>query len=256
MTDNATSVTISAERSREPVLETVALLSPCFNASERSSREVCSAGTSPKSTVDTSESPSANRRTVMSTRTSSMRGRFAGDNATSPCTSMEASRRPASPATPASTQLSVSSCRTTRARPAPSAARSAISRVRPADRASRRFAILAHAMSHTTPTPLISTHNVDLEIAGQPLLQWNERHGLQAILGILLCESVANGPHLRLRAREVHASFESSRRPGSCAGCGSYLRWSCARAPRDQRRRDSEIPVPPLRRSPSGCRRP
>ena len=160
MTDNATSATTSTARSRVLALDTVAFEPPCFNASDRSSREACRAGTSPKSSVDNSESPSANRRTVVSIRTSSMRGRLAGDNATSPCTSMDASRRPASPATPARTQLSVSSCRTTRPRPAPSAARSAISRVRPAARASRRFAMLAQPMSHTTPTALISTHNV------------------------------------------------------------------------------------------------
>ena len=160
MTDNATSATTSAERSRALALVAVAFEPPCFNAPDRSSREPCRAGTSPKSTVDTSESPSANRRTVVSIRTSSMRGRLAGDNATSACTSVDASRRPASPATPASTQLSVNSCRTTRPRPAPSAARSAISRVLPAARASRRFAILAHPMSQTTPTALISTHSV------------------------------------------------------------------------------------------------
>ena len=41
-----------------------------------------------------------------------------------------------------------------------------------------------------------------LEVAGQPLLQRNHRRTLEAVLGILPRERVANGSHLRLRARE------------------------------------------------------
>ncbi len=54
--------------------------------------------------------------------------------------------------------LSVSNCRMIRPRPAPTAARMAISRLRPVARASRRLATLAHAMSSTKPTAPASTH--------------------------------------------------------------------------------------------------
>ena len=47
-----------------------------------------------------------------------------------------------------------------------------------------------------------------LEIAGQPLLQRNQADGLQAIFRILPRERVADGPHLRLCAREVCACFQ------------------------------------------------
>ena len=48
MTDNATSVTTKAARSRVLPLDTVALEPPCFNASDRSSREPCRAGHEPE----------------------------------------------------------------------------------------------------------------------------------------------------------------------------------------------------------------
>ena len=52
--------------------------------------------------------------------------------------------------------LSVSNCRTMRPRPAPSAARTAISRCRAVARASSRFATFAHAISSTSVTaPII-----------------------------------------------------------------------------------------------------
>ena len=50
----------------------------------------------------------------------------------------------------------------------------------------------------------------DLETAGEPFLQRNQGDRLLAILRILPRERVANGPHLRLRTREVHASLELS----------------------------------------------
>ena len=52
----------------------------------------------------------------------------------------------------ASTRLSVSSCATTRPRPAPSAARTASSRVRPVAWARSRLATLAQHISNTNPT--------------------------------------------------------------------------------------------------------
>src|SRR5204862_94247 len=68
-----------------------------------------------------------------------------------------ASRIPAPAPRGASSALSVRSWRTTRARPAPSAQRTAISRDRAAPRASRRFATLAQAISSTSRTAPIRT---------------------------------------------------------------------------------------------------
>ena len=59
--------------------------------------------------------------------------------------------RPSAPPIAASTRLSVSSWRTIRSRPAPTAVRSAISRLRPSARTSCRLATLAHAISRTRP---------------------------------------------------------------------------------------------------------
>ena len=56
-----------------------------------------------------------------------------------------------------SRMLSIRSCRTIRARPAPIARRTAISRCRDAARASSRLATLAQAISSTSPTAAIST---------------------------------------------------------------------------------------------------
>ena len=59
---------------------------------------------------------------------------------------------PAAPATRASVKLSMSSCAATRARPAPSATRTAISLVRPSERDKRRLPTFAQATRSTTTT--------------------------------------------------------------------------------------------------------
>ena len=63
-----------------------------------------------------------------------------------------ASSVPAPPAATASAMLSVRSCAVNRPYPAPSASRTANSRRRVKDRASRRFATFAHAIRSTSPT--------------------------------------------------------------------------------------------------------
>ena len=69
-------------------------------------------------------------------------------------------RRPSTPPASESSTLSVSSCRMMRPRPAPIAARTAISRLRPVARTSSRFATFAHAMSSTRPTAPSRIHSV------------------------------------------------------------------------------------------------
>ena len=64
--------------------------------------------------------------------------------------------RPSGAETAPSTTLSVSSWRTIRARPAPIAARTEISRLRAVARASSRLATLAQAMSSTKVTAPIA----------------------------------------------------------------------------------------------------
>ena len=63
-----------------------------------------------------------------------------------------AKTQPTAMPTHASIRLSMSSCRTSRPRLAPSDVLSASSRCRPAARLSSMFATLAHAMSSSNPT--------------------------------------------------------------------------------------------------------
>ena len=77
--------------------------------------------------------------------------RPAGSTRRPPTMNQCARSSPAPAAASASTTLSVSSCRTMRHWPAPSAERTAISRARAAPRASSRLATLPQAISSTTP---------------------------------------------------------------------------------------------------------
>ncbi len=72
--------------------------------------------------------------------------------ATSAWIAQRATMTPSTPPIIESARLSVRSWRISRRRPAPSAARSDISRLRETARASWRLATFAHAMSSTTPT--------------------------------------------------------------------------------------------------------
>ena len=123
-----------------------------FNASETPVRDDCSAGARPKATPVASVSSAANANTVASRPTSLTRGAFDGASETSPPTAQTPNTSPTAPPRPARSTLSVSSCRTTRARVAPSATRTASSRPRAEPRASSRFAMFAHAIRSTKPT--------------------------------------------------------------------------------------------------------
>ena len=72
----------------------------------------------------------------------------------------QAKARPTTPATIDSSVLSASSWRTSRPRPAPSAARMANSRSRRSIRASVRLATLAQASSSTRPVVPSSSHRI------------------------------------------------------------------------------------------------
>ena len=67
--------------------------------------------------------------------------------------------------------LSISSCRMTRPRPAPSAVRTAISRSRDLARASIRLVTFTQEISRTKATAAPSAHNAGLHASGQQILQ-------------------------------------------------------------------------------------
>ena len=108
------------------------------------------------------------------------------------------------------------------ARPAPSAARTAISRARPVARASSRLATLAQAISSTKPTaPLrISTSRTD--IADERLVQRRERECVRG--------SASGFP--RCSRRYCWSSGDISAR-----ACARERRVSSARSPSDSRSR-------------------
>ena len=97
----------------------------------------------------------------------------------------DAISRPMAPPAIASMALSVSSCRMRRRRPAPSAARIAISDCRDAARASIRFATLAQAISSTRPTAPSSTSSA---VRVSPMMCSRERRDREADVGIALGE--------------------------------------------------------------------
>ncbi len=113
--------------------------------------------------------------------TSCRRGIVTGPQARNSPTPHQADSSPSAPPMEASNMLSLRSCRIMRDRPAPSAARRAISLPRPAERASCRLATLAHAISNTQPTAQSNTHialygvprmtsRTEVKVTLQPLL--------------------------------------------------------------------------------------
>jgi hypothetical protein len=91
---------------------------------------------------------------------SAERGVNRSAKATSKSRPSAARRRPIVPPATASIVLSVSSCRSSRTRPAPSAVRTASSRPRRTSRATSRFATLAQTISRTKPAVASSTTSV------------------------------------------------------------------------------------------------
>ena len=115
-------------------------------------------GRGPTSPSRSPRTPSSRRRRSRraSARTQSPSGRTAAsDRASAPVAHDASSSPPAAPAS-ASSSPSVSSCRTIRPRPPPTASRIAISLRRAAPRASSMLAMFRQAMSSTTPESAIS----------------------------------------------------------------------------------------------------
>ena len=151
-TASAISATTSALRKRRRPPPVVALPPPSFMESVRSDRRMRAAGARLKTTVVRSAMTTVKTRTRQSTVLPDTRGMLGGFQSARIRMPIVASARPATALTDASTRLSVSNWRTTRAAPAPRAVRTAISRWRASARASSRFATLAHAISSRNPT--------------------------------------------------------------------------------------------------------
>src|SRR5258708_3724244 len=127
----------------------------------RSAREAFNAGTSPNTIPVSSDTPSVNTNTRQSSTTpdpsSPIRGMFPGLITSSARTPTYPSPRPSTPPARDNITLSVSNCRINAPRPAPIAARMAISRLRIVARASSRFATLAQAINSTKLTAPTNT---------------------------------------------------------------------------------------------------
>ena len=159
MKENATCETTSTPRARRWPKPPPAREFSSFITSAISGRAV-SAGSAPNSMPVSTETTSVKPSTVASMPTSLARVVKRAVKATSRSRPAAASPRPITPPMIASSVLSVSSWRTSRPRPAPSAARIASSRLRRSMRESIRFATLAQAISSTQPTAPSSTRSV------------------------------------------------------------------------------------------------
>ncbi len=119
-----------------------------------------SAGSNPKSVVVTTAVTAANpRRRQSGARDTNSGSRPVLRNDTSVALITWASTAPSAAPSVASSRLSDSNWRTRRPREAPVASRTAISRLRAPARASRRFAMLAHAVNRTSADRPRSSHN-------------------------------------------------------------------------------------------------
>ena len=183
-------------------------------------RTSCSAGTSPVASPAMSVATAATPNTRRSSPTSCWRGRLPGGSSdSSQLIPQIASSRPTTAPTTARRTLSVSSCRMTCARPAPSAVRTAISRCRPDARASSAFATLAQAMSSTKVTIARSARSVRTDavddlveerrtVIPRPVFVWGYRRSSSEAI---LC-------HFGLRLRDAHAVLEPSEQSKRTAG--------------------------------------
>ena len=130
-------------------------------------------------------------------RACSRRGTSCGLQAMTAATNARASSSPAAAAHSASTTLSVSSWRTMRPRPAPSAVRTAISRARAAPRASSRLATLPQAISSTSADRREQRQQPLPDVADELL---DERHRPEADGLVVFRKIVAEAQRRRRRA--------------------------------------------------------
>ena len=101
--------------------------------------------------------PAVNNKTFESIPISLARGSPDGKCCSAPFVPHAASNSPSPPPASASSMLSVRSCRTILPLPAPRAARTANSRLRPIERAMSRLATFTQAIKSTNPTAASNT---------------------------------------------------------------------------------------------------
>ena len=130
-----------------------------LSAPIRSGLEAWSAGANPKMMPTSTVVKNVNAITRPSRLTCASRGTSGGLSAIKPWTAQRATNNPHEPPINARKVLSVSNCRISRQRLAPSAARVAISRCLVDARARRRLATVAQAISRTKPTAPNRTSN-------------------------------------------------------------------------------------------------
>ena len=121
-----------------------------------------SAGSRPKSTPEPTAASRVKRSALPSIRTLSSKGRLKACRCASSRVPATARTSPNTAPQHESATLSVSICRSSRKRPAPNAARIAISFCRAPNLANCRFERFAHTINITTPTAQASTNRAGL----------------------------------------------------------------------------------------------
>ena len=164
-----------------------------------------------------------------------------------------ATTNPTAPAATPSSRLSARSCRNSRPRPAPSAARTAISCRRPVARASSRLATLTHAISSTSVTARNQHQQRRLHVADELL---PERHQQDALVLVRLLDTPAPGrrrsPRSRPVPRDATRPASGGRRRRRCATSAPAA--AAATGPR-ARRSGRNRPARRARAAPASARR-
>ena len=125
---------------------------PSRSRSVRSRRSLTTSGSNPKTMAVSADSANVKSTTRPSSRTSCTPGRPSVITSGIARTTALPMNKPSAPPAAVSSRPSTSSICSKRRRPAPSAARTLISRWRVTARLSTRFATFAHATSSTSPT--------------------------------------------------------------------------------------------------------
>ena len=222
---------------------------PAFRARVRSPRDHARAGAVPESRPAAADRPAVNASTTPSRATSARRGMLLGIRAGAARTIAAATAQPTTPPATLRSTLSVSNCRTTRPRPAPSAPRMASSRRRAMPRARSRPATLAQASSSTSPVAAASMASAGRN--GRPSLFPQADHSAlgcrtQLRPGSIGPLAVDDRPHRGLRLVRRHAGPQAA---------DSHHEFRGSRAPRRATARRARRPAASRTRARSGAAR-